>query len=108
MTTDEKPRAKPKSGALPATKRRLLNAAVDIQQTPPAEIDYLHTTMCQVGLPRKRVNGRVFQRTSGNATIILESGYLRIGGEVTEQLLPYGTHPRLVMVHLNSEAVKNK
>ncbi len=64
--------------------------------------------MCQVGLPRKRVNDRVFQRTNGNATIILEAGYLRIGGQVTEQQLPYGTHPRLIMVHLSSEAVKNK
>ncbi len=64
--------------------------------------------MCQVGLPRKKVEGRLFERTSGNATISLESGRLMVGGKMTDQPLPYGTHPRLIMVHLSSEAVKHK
>ncbi len=108
MTTEDKPRTRPKSGALSPTKRRLLDAAVDIQQALPVEIDYLHTTMCQVGLPRSRTRERVFERSSGNVTITIESGRLMIGGKMTEQPLPYGTHPRLVMVYVSSEAVKNK
>ena len=112
MTTEEKPatrpKAKPKSGALPPSTRRLLDACVDIQQAQPAEIDYLHTTLCQVGLPRSRVKDRIFERMSGNSSIILESGHLMIRGKMTEQPLPYGTHPRLVMVYISSQAIKNK
>ena len=108
MTTREKPGTKPKSGALPLIKRRLLNAAVDIQQDPPAHIDFLHTTMCQVGLPRSRVSGTVFERTNGNSVIRLESGAMMLGGKMKEQPLPYGTHPRLIMVYISSEAIKTK
>ena len=112
MTTEEKPatrpKAKPKSGALPPSTRRLLDACVDIQQAQPAEIDYLHTTLCQIGLPRSRVKDRIFERMSGNSSIILESGHLMIRGKMTEQPLPYGTHPRLIMVYISSQAIKNK
>ncbi len=112
MTTEDKletsPNATSKSGALPPTKRRLLDAAVDIQQVPPAHIDFLHTTMCQVGLPRSRVAGTVFERSNGNSIIRIESGALMLGGKLKDQPLPYGTHPRLVMVYISSEAIRNK
>ena len=109
MTTEDSPNTKPsKRGALTPTTRRIVNASADIAEAPPLHIDFLHTTMCQVGLPRRRVNGRVFERSSGNSTIRLESGALMLGGKMTEQPLPYGPHPRLVMVYISSQAVRTK
>jgi hypothetical protein len=105
---EARPTTNPKSGALPPTKRRLLHAAVNIQQDPPSHIDFVHTTLCQVGLPRSRVAGTIFERSNGNSIIRLESGALMLGGKMIDQPLPYGTHPRLVMVYISSEAVKHK
>lgn len=94
--------------ALTPTTRRIVNASADIHEAQPDRPEYLHTTMCQLGLPRSRVNDRIYERSSGNVTITLEAGRLMLGGKMTEQILPYGTHPRLVMVHISSEAVRTQ
>lgn len=89
--------------------RRLLDAAEQIeQQDQPDSLDFLHSILCQVGMPRKATPERVFERTSGNATIRLEAGAVFHRGKFIEQPLPYGTKPRLVMVHISSKAVKTK
>ena len=50
--------------------------------------------------------GRTFERESGTVSIMLEAGRLWNGRKFVEQPLPYGTRPRLVMVHLSSEAIR--
>ncbi len=64
--------------------------------------------MCQVGLPRRRTDARSFERHSGYMSILLEAGKLFNGKDFIEQPLPYGTIPRLVMVHVSSEAVRTR
>lgn len=88
--------------------RRILGAAEVIGQEPPDQIDFLHAVLCQVGMPRKATPGRIFERTSGNASMVLEAGRLYSRGKWIEQPLPYGTRPRLVMVHVSGEAVRQK
>jgi hypothetical protein len=87
---------------------RTLDAAAEIMQDPPDKASYLHSILCQVGMPRKRTEGRSFERRSGTASMLLEAGKLWNGGEWVEQPLPYGARPRLVMVHISSEALRSK
>jgi len=87
-------------------KRRIVNAAVEIQQEPLERIDFLHAILCQVGMPRKPTEGRVFERSSGYATLRLEAGAIFRRGRMVEQPLPYGTRPRLVMMHVCGEALR--
>lgn len=95
------------SPATPTTTR-LIEAGTAIAATPPDRKDFLHTVMCQVGLPRKRTDTRTFERSSGHVSILLEAGKLFNGRDFVEQPLPYGTVPRLVMVHVSTEAVRTR
>lgn len=89
--------------------RRVVDASSDISMnTYPEQIDFLHTVLCQVGMPRKHVEGRIFKRNNGTDSMILEAGRLYRRGRWVDMPLPYGTRPRLVMVHISSEAVRTK
>lgn len=93
---------------LTRTESRLVIAGSQISQEPPDRADFLHTVMCQVGLPRKRMDARIFERHNGHISILLEAGKLYDGRDFVDQPLPYGTIPRLVMVHVSSEAVRTR
>ncbi len=90
------------------TVQRLIDASTAIRLEPPDRADFLHTVMCQVGLPRKFTPQRSFERHSGHISILLEAGKLFNGKDFVEQPLPYGTVPRLVMVHVSSEAIRTQ
>jgi len=94
--------------SLPATIRRVVETSAEIQAEPPERPDFLHAVLCQVGMPRRKCEGGIFERKSGNASIRLESGAIYNGQEWVSQPLPYGTHPRLIMVHISSEAVRTQ
>ena len=87
---------------------RIVDAATEIMQGPPDKADFLHSVMCQVGMPRSRVEGRTFTRVNGGVALEIEAGKLWDGQEMRPQPLPYGTKPRLVMVHISSEAVRTR
>jgi hypothetical protein len=94
--------------ALPPTSARIVRLAGEIAGSLPERPDYLHSVLCQVGLPRRRVEGKTFERTNGNASLLIEAGKLWNGEEWAQQPLPYGTRPRLALVHLGSEAVRTR
>jgi len=96
-----------KSG-LTRTQVHQIAAGAEIMESPPDRADFLHTVMCQVGLPRSRTDARTFERQNGHVSILLEAGKLYDGRDWTDQPLPYGTIPRLVMVYVSSEAKRTK
>lgn len=89
-------------------QQRLIDARDQILNDRPDRNDFLHTVMCQVGMPRRATEARTFERTSGHISVQLEAGKLWNGKEWVQQPLPYGTTPRLVMVHISSEAIRTK
>lgn len=93
---------------LPPTTARIIKLGNEIAERPPERPDFLHSVLCQVGLPRRQVVGNTFERTNGNASLLIEAGKLWNGKEWLPQPLPYGTRPRLALVHLSSEAVRTK
>lgn len=88
--------------------RRLIDASANIRDQPPDRLDFLHTVMCQIGMPRKATESRVFERQNGPFSILLEAGKFWDGHSWQPRPLPYGTTPRLVMVHLSSEAIRTR
>ncbi len=100
--------AETSSPGVPRGTQRLLDARDRILNEPPDRNDFLHTVMCQVGMPRRATAARTFERTSGPFSISLEAGRLWNGTDWIDQPLPYGATPRLVMVHLSSEAVRTR
>lgn len=105
-TPTDQPKPQKQPGSL--THRRLLDARDRITSQQPDRTDFLHTVMCQVGMPRRLTEARTFERQCGNVSVLLEAGKLWNGKEWVQQPLPYGTTPRLVMVHLSSEAIRTR
>src|SRR3954469_25266222 len=91
-------------------QERLLTASDAIRSDPPERIDFLHSVQCQCGIPYKNPGEdvREWDRKQGNASLRIEAGsaidprtgdFMRLG-------LPYGEKPRLVLIHLATEAVR--
>nr|WP_289073718.1 replication protein RepA [uncultured Halomonas sp.] len=96
----------------PMSKRdhQLVNTGLLIEDNPPTDKDktYMHSIMCQIGLPRSKVEGTEFERTSGNAGIYIHAGKIWDGKQFVQQPIPYGPMPRLVMAYLNTKALREK
>lgn len=98
---------------LPARISRLKEASAEIIDYSAEQANFLHSVMCLVGFPRrlpKDADGKPassFERTSGGLSIRLDAGSLWNGKEWIKQPLPYGPKPRLLMVHISTEALKS-
>lgn len=88
---------------------KLLEVATDIATTPPSGQDmaFTHAVLCQVGLPRAKVEGREFMRQSGQAWVNVQAGYLDEGKGPVLQPLPYGVMPRLALAWVSSYAKRH-
>lgn len=75
------------------------------------EIGFQHSTLCQIALPHQNPGDlRVWTREQGAAFLSVQSLVVtdpRSGKEI-ELGLPYGEKARLMLMHFNSEAVKNQ
>ncbi len=91
-------------------QQRLLDTSTAIRGAPPERIDFLHTVQCQCGIPYNNPGNdvREWDRKQGHASLRIEAGsaidprtgdFVRLG-------LPYGEKPRLVLIHLATEAVR--
>lgn len=89
-------------------RRRIIESAAAIRLDEATEIEYQHGILCQVGLPRKKTEGRIFERSFKNASIRIKAGELWDGGKWVEQPLPYGPKPRLALIHINGEAIRTQ
>lgn len=88
-----------------------------LKTVPPAPVEilpgddspaFLHAVLCQLGLPRSPLDVRDFTRTSGSASLHIEAGKWFNGRTWEAQPLPSGTRPRLVLLHVCSEAVRTR
>lgn len=68
----------------------------------------MHSTFCQVGLPRSEVEGERFMRQSGSTWVTVQAGYLDEGNGPVLQPIPYGPLPRLALAHVSTFAVRHK
>jgi len=91
---------------LTARQGKLLDAAAEIATTPPSGEDmaFTHAVLCQVGLPRAKVDGERFLRQSGAAWLNVQAGYLDEGKGPVLQPIPYGVIPRLALAWVSTYA----
>jgi len=96
---------------LPKVTRKtkcLIDAHAEIIDGQPDEKAYLHSVLCQTGLPYRPTDKRVWIRDQGNASLLIEAGHARhpATGKWVELGLPHGERPRLILIHLSTEAVR--
>lgn len=99
----------PKKGPCTCRDSRLIEAGVSIATKPPSGEDmaFTHAVLCQVGLPRSKVEGRDFMRQSGAAWVNVQAGYLDEGKGPVPQPIPYGALPRLALAWVSTFAKRN-
>jgi replication initiator protein len=91
-------------------KKRLLDTSVAIRTAPPERIDFLHTVQCQIGIPYRNPGDHIreWDRKQGSASLRIEAGSVIVPatGNFVHVGLPYGEKPRLVLIHMATEAVR--
>ncbi len=102
---DEKPRKAPTKAEI-----ALIDASAQIMETPPTgnDLAFNHGILCQVGLPRAKVDGTSFLRKSGDAWVHVQAGLLDEGKGPVQQPVPYGALPRLALAWVSTYAVRHK
>lgn len=100
-----------KGAAKPPTQREieLVQASADIMGQSPSGNDFafIHSVMCQVGLPRSKVDGERFMRQSGAAWLNVQAGFLDEGKGPVLQPVPYGAMPRLALAWVSTFAKRH-
>ena len=95
---------------IPRRVRKVLDARDSILGAEADELQFLHALLAQVSLPYRAPpeGARDYRRENGRASMILTAGYLpgRPGEAPTLQGLPYGSRPRLLLIHACTEAVR--
>ena len=90
---------------------RLLDAG-DATDGDPDSILYLHTVMCQTGLPYRNPGDdvRVWDRINGGVHLRVRAGEAMHPeqGRLVDLGLPYGPKPRLLLAYLNAEALRQR
>jgi hypothetical protein len=106
MDGDETPRNKPPS----AVRKRLIETSAAITADDPESLAFQHSVFCQVGLPYRDpgADARVWRRSQGAAHLEVQAGraFHRGRDEFVEIGLPWGAKPRLILAHLNGEALR--
>jgi hypothetical protein len=91
-------------------KGRLIDSAASITADRPEEIAFQHSVLCQTSLPYRATPQRRWEAQNGNVMLLVQAGeaYDREQGKWVELPLPFGPKARLILLYLNSEAVKTK
>ncbi len=93
-------------------QQRLLDLAADIATSPPEDLAFTHSVLARTSLPTvKPPEGTLrWERRQGLATLLVVAGEaMNPNTQLFTQLpLPYGPKARLLLMHLNSEAVRRQ
>ena len=98
---------------IPATIARLVDHAAEIMGEPaPEELAFLHSVLSQCFLPYRQPPADTveYHRKNGRVSLVVSAGHLfdPVTGDMVKQGIPYGSRPRLLMLHLCSEAVRRQ
>jgi Plasmid encoded RepA protein len=105
-------RAAKKANTLSRVHRRLIEPIESDQDNNDPRLAFQHTVFCQTGLPYRNPGDdvRLWQRTQGAVLLEIQAG--RVADAATRNTvevgLPWGTKPRLILAHLNAEALRRQ
>lgn len=92
-----------------AIQRRLITMS---EEEDEASILFQHTILCQTSMPYRDpgANVRLWKRQNGHAVLQIQAGaaYDNTLHDFVDVGLPHGAKPRLVLYHLNAEAIKTQ
>lgn len=97
-----------------AIEKRIIDAAVEVNsnRATAKEAIYQHSVLCQTFLPYRNpgIETRIWQRKQGFVSLAVQ-GTAAFNPRTEEYEffgLPYGTKARLILAHINSEAIRTQ
>jgi len=90
--------------------RREVEAAVAFMSDEDRGIGFLYSGLCQAALPHKRLpDGEIWQISNERLTLRVEPGTKTgPGGKAMHTGVPFGSRARLIMIYLQSEALRTQ
>lgn len=90
-------------------ERRALEAAYDFMTNDDNSIGFLFSGWCQTALPhRKLPDDKVWTLKTDYVRLMIEPGSIDRNDEVVRVGVPYGSRARLILLYLQSEAIRTK
>jgi len=90
---------------------KVTDKVAQIWTEDPSDLAFLHAVFTQCSLPyRSQGDSPIYRKTNGTSSLLLQAGYY-IDPKTDETVfagLPYGSKPRLVLLHACTEAVKRR
>jgi len=102
-----------KETGLSSTIQRVIDTRVEILgDTDTEDLAFLHAVLAQCSFPYREpaAGARDYIRENGRLSLIVSSGHLfdQKLKKAVLQGIPYGAKPRLLMIHLCTEAIKSQ
>jgi hypothetical protein len=94
-----------------ARRRDLIREVIENEPASPENIQHIHSVLALCGLPYREPKGQPnYFREYGRNTLAINAGRLTnpTTGDMEMQGLPYGPKARLLLLHLCTEAVKQR
>jgi hypothetical protein len=95
-----------------ARRRDAARRALEAAPSAADDLRHIHSVLAMCGLPytRQPLDVREHERRQGRMSLVVEAGKLRnpVTGDREPQPLPFGPKARLLLIHLCSEAVRQK
>jgi hypothetical protein len=95
---------------VPAKQRHLVDVAAEVMAADEVALGITYAGWCITALPHKKLpDTEVWTRTAHNCTLLVEPGHLQVGpGRPRLFGVPYGARARLILLYLQTEAVRNR
>jgi len=105
-------RAAKKVNTMSRVHRRLIEPVELAEDDDEPRLSFQHTVFCQTSLPYRNPGDdvRLWKRRQGAVSLLVEAGHAQHpkSGDWVELGLPWGTKPRLILAHLNAEAIRRQ
>lgn len=110
---NDKDKKESSSFELTPMQSRLVQSAYGMSQDPATIEDaiFQHSVLCQTFLPYRNPGDdvRIWQQKQGHVSLAVQAGAVFNRDNILEEIgLPYGTKARLILAHINSEAIKGQ
>ena len=105
------------SSVLRPINHKIAEAAGSIFTDDPEELSFVHSVFCSCALPYRSIDGPAYKRSTGRASLTIASGFTErddssssssSSPEMIPVGIPYGSKPRLVLLHAMTEAVRRQ
>jgi hypothetical protein len=90
------------------TKNRLLvDIAAEVLADDSQKIGISYTGFCLTSLPHKKLpEDQTWEKKGYRVTLWVEPGRMKVGGRVTAYGVPYGARARMILLYLQTQAVR--